>query len=332
MLKMLANLLKQIWDKLIILVRQPNEKANPAKAGDAKPTDLRQKCYDGRAPKGGIFMKKCFVSILMAISIIVNLSIIPVFAYSTSYIKNGVKLDKPGKSRVEGYIRISGSTDNNKIKLLVSGGDKQVWYDVKLNNGEFDEEIWFDKKGKYTIKVMVHEYDRKYSYGPGFTLENTEESDEYLIPAKHIESNDAVIIDTAREITKACSSDLEKARAIYDWVTDNIRFDYNKLEMHKRGQYDNKYGALNTIKTRRGVCYDYATLAAALSRSLGLRAKVAEGDLNKGPLKGLHAWNEIYIEESGSWIRIDTTLGATTGEDYFDFENNDESYVAFEFK
>jgi len=268
----------------------------------------------------------------MVVSAIVNLSIIPVFASSTSYIKNGVKLDKPGKSQVDGYIRVSGSTDNNKIKLLVSGGDKQVWYDVKLNNGEFDEEIWFDKQGKYTIKVMVYEYGRKYSYGPGFTVENTEESDEYLIPAKHIESNDAVIIDTAREITKACSSDLEKARAIYDWVTDNIRFDYDKLEKHKRGQYGNKYGALNTIKTRKGVCYDYATLAAALSRSLGLSAKVVEGDLNKGPLKGLHAWNEIYLEEWDSWISFDTTLGATTGECYFNFGNDEKIYTAYECK
>lgn len=277
-------------------------------------------------------MKKCFVSILMAVSIIVNLSIIPVFASSTSYVKNGVKLDKPEHRQVDGHVRISGSTDKKRIKLLVTGGDKQVWYDVKLNNGEFDEEIWFDKQGKYTIKVMVNEYDRKYSYGPGFTVENTEESDEYLIQAKHIESNDVVIIETAREITKACSSDLEKARAIYDWVTNNIRFDYDKLEKHKRGQYDNKYGALNTIRTRKGVCYDYATLAAALSRSLGLRAKVAEGDLNKGPLKGLHAWNEIYIKELGSWIRIDTTLGATTGENYFDFGNDEKIYTVYEYK
>lgn len=310
----------------------PNEKANPAKAGDAKPTDLRQKCYDGRVPKGGIFMKKCYVSILLVVSIIVNLIIVPVFASSVSYIKNGVKLDKPDKRQVEGYIRISGSTNNSRIKLMVSGADNQVWYDVKLNEGKFNEEIWFDKQGKYTIKIMVNEYDRKYSYGPGITVENTEELDRYLIPAKHIESSNEEIINTAREITRTCSSDLEKARAIYDWVKDNIRYDYDKLLRHENDQYDNKYGALNTINSGKGVCYDYAALAAALCRSLGLRAKVVEGDLNSGPLKGLHAWNEFYIAELESWINIDITLGDTTGRNYFNFENNGESHTAIEFK
>lgn len=310
----------------------PNEKANPAKAGDAKPTGLKQKCYDGRAPKGGIFMKKCYVSVLMVVSIIVNLIIVPVFASSASYVKNGVKLDKPDKKQVEGYIRISGSTNNSRIKLMVSGADNQVWYDVKLDNGKFDEEIWFDKQGKYTIEIMVNEYDRKYSYGPGITVENTEELDKYLIPAKHIESSNEEIINTAREITKSCSNDLEKARTIYDWVTDNIQFDYDKLLRHKNGQYDNEYGALNTINSGKGVCYDYATLAAALCRSLGLRAKVAEGDLNNGPLKGFHAWNEIYIGESNSWISIDTTLGATNGEDYFNFRDDEKTYTVCEYK
>jgi hypothetical protein len=278
-------------------------------------------------------MRKCFASVLIAVSIIVNLNIISVFAGSTSYIaKNGVKLDRPDKRQAEGHIRISGSTAKDKIKLLVTGADKQVWYEVKLSNGKFDEEIWFDSQGKYTVKVMVNEYGRKYSYGPGITIENTKKLDKHLIPAKHIESSEDIIIGTAKEITENCGSDLEKARAIYDWVIYNIEYDLEKLARQNKGLYDNQYGAVNTLNTKKGVCYDYSTLIAALARSLGIRAKVAEGDLNQGRLKGFHAWNELYISESDRWINIDAALGDTTGGNYFDFENNDESYAVYEYK
>ena len=278
-------------------------------------------------------MRRCFIGVLLAMFMTVALNVIPVVASSTSYIvQNGVKLDRPGTNQTEGHIKISGNTTKDKIKLLVIGADKQTWYEVEVIDGEFDEEIWFDSQGEYTIRVMVNEYDRKYSNGPSITVKNTEELDKYLIPAKHIESNEDIIIDAAKEITKNCSSDLEKVRAIYDWVVDNIEYDYEKLSKHDRGQYDNQYGALNALNTRIGVCYDYSTLAAALARSLGIQAKVVEGDLDKGMLKGFHAWNEIFISELDNWINIDTTLGATTGEDYFDFADNDESYLAYEYK
>lgn len=278
-------------------------------------------------------MSERFIRMMLIIFISLSISMMPVCASSTGSItKNGVKLDKPGTTKVEGHIRISGSSTKSKIKLLVIGVDKQTWYELKVIDGEFTEEVWLNRQGEYTINVMVNEYGRKYSKGPGFTVKNTEELDKYLISAKHIESNEEIIIDTALEITKNCSSDLDKVRAIYDWVVDNIEYDYEKLSKHDKGQYDNQYGALNTLNTRKGVCYDYSTLVAALTRSIGIKAKVVEGNLDKGRLKGFHAWNEVFISESGGWINIDTTLAATTGENYFDFADNDESYVLYEYK
>lgn len=278
-------------------------------------------------------MKKYLIGALLAAAIIVNIATVAVSAEWTSLIsRNGVRLEMPFKLQAEGRIRIKGSTANNKIKLLVTGAGQQIWYDVKLSKGVFDEEIWFDKPGKYTISVMVNEYDRKYSYGPEITIENTHELDKHLIPAKHIESGDAGIISTAKAITENCGTELEKARAIYDWVAENTEYDYEKLAKHIKGQYGNEYGAVNTLKTGKGVCYDYAALAAALARAVGIRAKLVEGELKQGDLKSFHAWNEFYIPERKAWINVDTTLGDTTGRDYFDFSSTEESYTAYEYK
>lgn len=278
-------------------------------------------------------MKSRSIKMLAVLFISAALVLLPVSADSANYIShNGVKLNTIETSQVAGHITISGSTSKEKIKLLVIGEDKQVWYEVKLESGDFSEDIWFDSPGRYTVKVMVNEYDRKYSFGPSLTVENTEKLNRYLIPSKHIESDEELIIKTAREITGGYGSDMEKAKAIYDWVIDNMEYDYDKFYKHSQGKYDNQYGAANAISTGQGVCYDYSALMAALARASGIQAKVVEGGLNKGRLKGFHAWNEIFISEKDSWISIDTTLGDTTGENYFDFENNDECYVAYEYK
>ncbi len=319
-----------IRNKAFCLVTQfkPNEKANPVKAGGAKLTGLRRECYGGRAPKGECIMER-FIRVLLVVFIMAVVGIVPVFSDGTGSIAfNGVKLDKPESTQIEGYITISGSTAEEKIKLLVTGAEKQIWYEVRLIDGRFAEEIWFDSLGEYSIMVMVNEYGRKYSKGPAYTVVNTKKLDKYLAPAKHIESNSAEIAQKALDITAGCANDLDRARAIYQWILDNIEYDYTKLAKHNKGEYDNQYGALNTLATNSGVCYDYATLFAALARAVGIQTKVVEGDLNSGALKGFHAWNEVYIQELERWISIDVAMSDTTGENTFDFADYDESYTA----
>ena len=52
----------------------------------------------------------------------------------------------------------------------------------------------------------------------------------------------------------------------------------------------------------RGLCINYATLTAAMCRSVGIPAKVVVGIVPEGR----HAWNEIFI--GGKWIPIDTSV------------------------
>jgi len=277
-------------------------------------------------------MSKMVAKVIIFVMILVLAAGFAVYAGESSYLaSNGVKLQKPS-GVTEGKVVLEGSTNNSKIKLLVSDGQAQTWYDVAIYNGGFREEIWLSKEATYTISIMVHEYDRKYSYGPSISVKNTKMQNKYLIPAKHIESSDDDIIRLSRELTEGCSTDAEKAKAIYDWIVDNIQFDYAKYAKHQEGNYDNSYGAQNTLKTGKGVCYDFATLYAALGRAAGLQTKVAEGRLDTGELAGFHAWNEVYAREEERWILLDSTMEATTGEEYFDFENNDEKYTVQNYK
>lgn len=241
--------------------------------------------------------------------------------------ENGVLLEI-ASTKAQGKVQLVGKTEKEKIKIMVDKDNKQTWYDVKPVNGMFQEEIWLTQgKGTYAVAVMVHEYDRKYSYGPKVMVENTETLNKFLVPAKHIESSNDKIIALAKEITKDKENHRDQAKAVYDWVTSNIDYDYEKYGKHRHADYDNEYGAVHTLETRQGVCYDFAALTAALGRAAGLQVKVIKGEGISGEFRGLHAWNEIYSIEEKQWIHVDTTFGALTGNEFFDNANFSESHV-----
>lgn len=247
-------------------------------------------------------MKKIVSSITMlilTIAIFTN----PGFAQTTTvteYImSNGVSLQKI-PSTVEGKITLAGETVNSLIKILVIKDDIQRWYEVKLVDGKFNEEIWLiDGTGKYQVSVLVHKKDRIYTFGPTVFVENAVEVNRFAVPTLHVESNNEKIIALAKELTKDAKTDREKAQKIYNWVVKNIKYDYDKYLRQLNKNYDNAYGALNTLETGKGVCYDFSALVAALGRASGLQVKMIKGNFIGTYSNELHAWNEIYISEEG---------------------------------
>ncbi len=118
----------------------------------------------------------------------------------------------------------------------------------------------------------------------------------------------------AEEITKADVSLTDKATSIRRWVSSNIRYD---LRVKKPADgVDPIENILFT--TKAGSCTHFATVTAALLRSVGVPTRIATGfvgqtQVRPGQLqvlgKDAHAWAEIP-QVDGSWRIFDTTLGA----------------------
>ena len=274
-------------------------------------------------------MKK-WTSLFVLMLISLNILSVVVYSADSEYIEtNGVKLYAISNTQVQGYVNIQGETTKNKIKLMVVKNNEQIWYDLKLENGRFNQKLWLNSgKGTYTVHVMINEYDRKYRFGPKIVVENVKEINAFLAPEKYIESEDKLIMDKAAEITKGLTGDREKAKAIYMWVSENIDYDYAKYGKHQNNDFNNEYGALLALNTRNGVCYDYATLVAALGRAYGLQTKVVKGTGKINGIVGYHAWNEIFLVDENKWVKLDTTFAAVSRDNYFDSENFDESHTA----
>lgn len=177
--------------------------------------------------------------------------------------------------------------------------------------------------GRYTVEVMLSSqpkrYNNLYTYAGKFQIENTDEREnmDALVPTTDIQSDAQVIVETAQSITKNLTTDLEKSRAIHDWVATHIAYD---VDSYVSGSYiNNDHDAVSIWNKKLAVCEGYSNLTAALHRAIGIPARkiIGEGIREGARFTGNvnHAWNEILVD--GRWIMVDTTWDAG----YIDMKN-----------
>ena len=113
-------------------------------------------------------------------------------------------------------------------------------------------------------------------------------------------------------LEKMADTDLEKARAIYVWLAENISYDAKSINKNKYG--DNT--ALGVLKSRKSVCQGYAKLFELLGKKMGLNIHFVGGYSKNDVLQeswnfdgeeGDHAWNMIKIDDE--WRVFDATWG-----------------------
>jgi transglutaminase-like putative cysteine protease len=130
----------------------------------------------------------------------------------------------------------------------------------------------------------------------GYAQYHLTDGDPFLLPSYMVQSNDPTLVALAQNITNGKHTDLEKSRAIFEWVAKNIAYNAPLVNAAKPPLYS----ALQTFQTRVVLCSGYADLNAALHRAVGIGAKVAYGEN--------HAWNEILL--NGVWQQEDPTFGS----------------------
>ena len=112
------------------------------------------------------------------------------------------------------------------------------------------------------------------------------------------------IADVAREATKDAHSDAEKARAIYDYVTAQLRYDTS-------GTGWGRGDAVWACNSKRGNCTDFHSLLIGMARSVGIPAKfeiglpVPDGEA-EGTIEGYHCWAALYLAGIG-WVPVDSS-------------------------
>ena len=124
---------------------------------------------------------------------------------------------------------------------------------------------------------------------------------------------DGIVKETAGEITRSARTELDKARAIYEWIVENTHRD---AKVRGCGTGDIRY--MLESKELGGKCADLNALFVGLSRAAGLPARdvygirVAKSELGYKSLgassenvtKAQHCRAEVYLSDFG-WVAVD---------------------------
>lgn len=123
------------------------------------------------------------------------------------------------------------------------------------------------------------------------------------------ESRTATTGDIAAYINENFSSDADKTRAAFIWVASSVSYDLEN--MFNVNFYEKKEEKIaRTLKTRKGVCENYAMLFTDICAKAGLKSFVIEGfTIQSGFTDYIpHAWSAARIDTS--WFLFDPTWGA----------------------
>ena len=149
---------------------------------------------------------------------------------------------------------------------------------------------------------------------------------DYLLPDSLVPIDGQVAAE-AQKVIKDGMTDLEKAKAMYDYLQSTMTYD-------KSGEGWGRGDAIYACDIRKGNCTDFHSLFIGMARSQGIPAKFSIGfplpmGKQEGSVGGYHCWAEFYIDGNG-WIPVDISEAAkdSTKKDYF-FGNLDDSRVTF---
>ena len=97
-------------------------------------------------------------------------------------------------------------------------------------------------------------------------------------------------------------SDYQKLTTVYDWICDNIVYDYDNLY---NDAYTLKYSAYAALINRTAVCQGYSLLLYRLALEMGIDCRIISGIGITNEGSGDHAWNILKV--GGKYYNADAT-------------------------
>jgi transglutaminase-like putative cysteine protease len=119
--------------------------------------------------------------------------------------------------------------------------------------------------------------------------------------------------ETVRKVTAPFHEQREKARAIFEFVRDEIAYNFAPVVKTRKD-----FRASHTLDMGNGFCMQKAALFTALCRAAGIPARIGFQDiadykitsrfyeLMKSNVLVHHGMNAVYLD--GCWLRVDCTL------------------------
>ncbi len=137
--------------------------------------------------------------------------------------------------------------------------------------------------------------------------------EEYLKPTFTIDCDNGKIVDTAKRLTARCSSDSEKAVALFYFVRDEISYN-----LYMSSTYEEDFIASRILDWGKGYCVQKAVLLAALGRAARIPSRLAFAKIrnHRVPEKIVqfigdnvfprHGYTQFFLD--GGWLSVAATF------------------------
>ena len=224
----------------------------------------------------------------------------------------------------DGYVTAQAES-GARLKFQVKNGEQTYNYDLPNDGTQTVYPINMGD-GSYTFRIMQNTSGSNYVelYATDADVSLASEFAPYLVSNMYCDyDGGSACVDKAAEITSADSNVGEVVRDVCEYVAGHVTYDNGKAEeLATKSGYVPKPD--DTLATGEGICFDYASLSAAMLRSMGIPTKVMTGYVGEDEL--YHAWIMVYIDgtwhaalfdvDQNTWSRCDVTFASTGATKY----------------
>lgn len=232
----------------------------------------------------------------------------------------------------QGYLMIKlKKAMSGSYRILVNADDINVRYTFQLNNsGNYEVIPITEGSGSYTVSVLKVTSAGKGTvmFKQALSVSVSDSFLPFLTPNQFCMYNSgSSCVALSSTLCGGNKDTIAKTAAIYDYVINNISY----VSTAENGA--NGYIPVpdTVLANKSGICFDYASLMAAMLRSQKIPTKVVVG--YAGDI--YHAWISVYVDGSGwidgyiyfdgnKWNRMDPTFAASAKD-----ENDYKSIVDF---
>ena len=246
-------------------------------------------------------------------------SLVPTASGETCYGDDSVSIDASNMS--DGYVMIRYTGRSEKAKAQITIPDGTV-YTYTIKGSDYNTFPLTGGNGDYTLKVYEWVVDNSYAlaFSKDLSVSLSDEFKPFLYPNQYVWfTGDSQVVALGRELSDQSADDLDYVQNSYYYVIRNISYDNDKAENTPTDYVPD----IDTIlEEKKGICFDYASLMAALLRSQSIPTKLEVGYSGEA----YHAWISVYLSESGwvdniiefdghDWSLMDPTLAANNDSD-----------------
>lgn len=233
----------------------------------------------------------------------ITLILLPFMIFLASAILSFAEVSFDTNSTGKGIVGVAYASGGKRVKVMIERGSSKYTYNLDPS-GKTEYFPLQMGNGEYKISVLENVSGNKYSFvdTQKLQLNLADPNIVYLNSVQNVRWDSGYAsIKNGKKLSEAEKNFGKKLRILYDHMVKGYKYDYDKISK-LTPEYNPDVEA--TYREKKGICYDYSALLAAMQRSQGLPTKLVKGYASG--VEGYHAWNEVLID--GQWVVVDTTF------------------------